>query len=191
MIIPAKKKILTYLIAFLSVLLALTWLAAVPLMMKIREISADYSKNKEILFKLDQRETLVKNIETEYQAKEEELKNVEFAFIGPEETVGFIYTLEKLAQETNNVFEIKTVSPFNPLKQEQTPFIGFRISLWGSYNKLLRFIAGLENTPYPPYRLIEIESLNVRRLSDSLVKQGITLSASDIETTLNIKIFTK
>jgi len=191
MIIPAKKKILTYLIIFFSVLLALTWSAAVPLIMKIRVMSADYSKNKEILFKLDQRETLVKNIEAEYQNKEDDLKNVEFAFIGPEETVGFIYTLEKLARETNNVFEIKTVSPFNPLKQEQTPFIGFRISLWGGYNSLLNFVASLEDTPYSPYRLIEIESLNIKRLSDPLAKQGVALSTSDIETTLNIKIFTK
>lgn len=191
MIIPAQKKILLYLIVALTVLLALIWSAVVPLMMKIREASANYGRNKEILLKLDQQEILVKNIETGYQDKQEGLKNIENVFLGPEETVGFIYALEKLAQETNNIFEIKTVSPFNPQKQEETAFIGFRISFWGDYNSLLRFVAGLENAPYPPYRLVEIEGFNVRRLSDSLIKQGVTLSASNIETILNIKIFTK
>lgn len=191
MIISAQKKILLHLIVVLAVLLALIWLAVVPLMMKIREASANYGRNKEILLKLDQQEILVKNIEMGYQDKREGLKNIEDIFLGPEETVGFIYALEKLAQETNNVFEIKTVSPFNPQKQEESAFIGFRISLWGDYNGLLRFVAGLENTPYPPYRLVEIEGLNVRRLSDSLTKQDVVLSAGDIETVLNIKIFTK
>jgi len=55
---------------------------------------------------------------------------------------------------------------------------------------MLDFMSNLENNPYPPYRLIEIESLNIKRLGEkSLVRLERDLPIGDLETVLEIKIY--
>jgi len=174
-----QKKLLFFLSLDLIILVLFVWLAAFPLINKIKAISHQYLLNQEALVNLDWRESLAKELEKKYQERQTDLLAFEEAFLNTEEAVGFISTLEKIAQQTGNIFEIRTASSFAPSTKEE-PFLIFRISLWGDFSSLLHFLANLENNPYPPYRLIEIESLTIRRLGEK-----------GLETVLGVKIYTQ
>ena len=100
--------------------------------------------------------------------------------------------METVAQQTDNFFEIKAIRPYTSLTDQERPFLGFQISLWGDFSSLLLFLANLENNPYPPYRLVEIENLVIKRLAaKDLVRFDFPLEEGDLETILSIKIYTQ
>ena len=176
---PQRKLILSFFLG-LIILILFIWLVIYPLVDRIRIASQEYLSNQEILNKLDQRESLARELEEGYQERKVDLEAIAKVLLGPEEIVGFISNLETIAQETDNNFEIKAVSPHAPSTEEEKAFLSFRISLWGDFPSLLYFLANLEDSPYPPYRLVEIENLAVRELREG-----------GLETILDVKIYTQ
>jgi len=166
-------------------------LAVFPFIGKIIKASQEYLANQEILAELDQRESLSKQLEKEYQQKETDLRNLDKVFLSAEETVGFISNLEAIARKTDNFFEIKSVSADDSSNNKESS-LNFRISLWGNFSSLLLFLANLENSPYPPYRLVEIEDMVIRRLTaESLNKFDFPLEEGDLESILSVRIYTQ
>jgi len=192
MMLSLQKKLILFLCLGLISLFLFGWLGVFPLFNKIKGLSQEYLSNQEILIKLDQRESLAKELQNDYQEREADLTELTGAFLGSDEVVGFISNLETVAQQTDNFFEIKTISTHTSLTDEERPFIGFQISLWGDFSSLLRFLANLEDNPYPPYRLVEIENLAIKRLAaKDLVRFDFPLEEGDLETILSIKIYTQ
>jgi len=187
-----QKKLISSLGIGLILLILFIYLIAFPLIDKIKTTSQEYLNNQRILTTLNQKEVLFKELEKTYQEREDDLLMIENIFIKTEEVVGLISTLEDIAQKTGNVFEIKTVNSFTPLPDEEgDSFIVLRISLWGDFSSLLSFIANLEDNPYPPYRLIEVDSLNIKRLGIlDLAYLSSNLKIGDLETIVGIKIYT-
>jgi len=184
--ISHKKKIIGSLGISLIIICLFSWLVTLPLLTKIKQLSQDYLISQETLAKLDQRDFLFRDLERSYQSKQEQLANIERAFLTQKETVGFIATLENVAQATDNIFEIKTAETFtNDEEENGEAFLSLNISLWGDFESLLLFLANLEDSPYPPYRLLEIDSLSIYRLEGDNVRSG------DLETILGIKIYTQ
>lgn len=187
----SQKKLIFFLTIDLIILLVFIWLVTCPLMGKIKTASNKYLSNQETLANLGWKESLTKELEKEYQENQNDLSALEGVFLKTEEAVGFISTLERIAEQTGNVFEIKTASSFTPSAEEES-FLAFRISLWGDFSGLLSFLANLENNPYPPYRLIEIDSLTIKKATgQGLSKTAPSLKAGDLETVLGIKIYTQ
>jgi len=187
-----QKKLILFCCLGLIGLFLFGRLGAYSLLNKIRGLSQEYLSNQEILTRLDQRESLAKELQKDYQAKEADLTEIARVLLASEETVGFISNMETVAQQTNNFFEIKTISPYTSLANEEESFLSFRISLWGDFSSLLLFLANLENSPFPPYRLVEIENLAIKRLAaKDLVRFDFPLKAGDLETILSIKIYTQ
>ncbi len=139
---------------------------------------------QESLARLDQREILFKELEKDYQEKQDALADIEGIFLKLQEAVGFISTLETIAAQTGNIFEIKTAGSFTASNENEESYLTLCISLWGNFSNILAFLANLEDSPYPPYRLIEIENLTMRRLD----KQG---AEGDLEVVISIKIYTQ
>lgn len=187
-----QKKLFGSLGISLLILILFIYLIAFPLIDKIKANSQEYLDNQSILTILHQKEALFKELEKTYQEREDDLLMIEDAFLKTEEAVGFISTLENIAKETGNVFEIKTVNSFTPLPDEEgDSFLVLRISLWGGFSNLLSFIASLEDSPYPPYRLIEVDSLNIKRLGKiDLANLSYNLKIGDLETIVGIKVYT-
>jgi len=187
-----QKKLIGSLGISLLILIIFIQLVAFPLIVKIKNTSQEYLTNQGILTALHQKETLFRELEKTYQEREDDLLMIEDTFLKTEEAVGFISTLEDIAQQTGNSFEIKTVSSFAPLPEEEgDSFLVLRISLWGDFSSLLSFIASLEDSPYPPYRLIEVDSLNIKRLGKlDLANLSSSLRTGDLETIVGIKIYT-
>ena len=190
MTLSPQRKLILFFYLGLIVLLLFIWLAIYPLVDKVRTVSQEYLSNQEILNKLDQRESLARELEESYQERKVDLEAIAKVFLGPEEIVGFISNLETIAQETDNHFEIKAVSPYIPLTEEEKAFLNFRISLWGDFSSLLSFLANLEDSPYPPYRLVEIENLAIKKLTKGRLAQ-FDLKRGDLETILDVRIYTQ
>ena len=190
MILSPQKKLILSFCSGLIVLLLFIWLAIYPLVDKVRTVSQEYLSNQEILNKLDQRESLAKELEESYQERKVDLEAIARVLLGSEEIVGFISNMETIAQKTDNYFEIKAVSPYTPLTEEEKAFLNFRIFLWGDFPGLLSFLANLEDSPYPPYRLVEIDNLTIRKLTRASLAQ-FDLKESDLETILDVKIYTQ
>lgn len=188
-----QKKFLATLIICLIIIVFFVYLIIIPLIDKIKENSEEYLSNQEILNRLDKREYVYKKLQKSYDEKNSELLVTEKILISDEETVGFIFTLEKLAEQTNNIFEIKTVSSFSPSeKKEEIPFLSLKMSLLGDFSNMLAFLSHLENNPYPPYRLIEISGVNIKKLAEKdLVNSEESLLSGDLETVLDIKVYTQ
>ena len=188
-----QKKFLATLIICLIIIVFFVYLIIIPLIDKIKENSEEYLSNQEILNRLDKREYVYKKLQKSYDEKNSELLVTEKILISDEETVGFIFTLEKLAEQTNNIFEIKTVSSFSPSeKKEEIPFLSLKMSLLGDFSNMLAFLSHLENNPYPPYRLIEISGVNIKRLAEKdLVNSEESLLLGNLETVLDIKVYTQ
>ena len=192
MTLSLKEKLILFPCLGLIVLLVFIWLMVCPLFDKISAQSQEYLSGQETLIKLDQRESSAQEVERDYQEREADLVGLAGVFLGSEEIVGFISNLETIAQQTNNFFEIEAVSPYSPLTEEERPFLNFQISLWGDFSGLLVFLAHLENNPYPPYRLVEIENLTIRRLAaKNLARLDFPVEQGDLETVLSIKIYTQ
>jgi hypothetical protein len=190
---PLQKKLFVSLGIGLVVLALFVWLAILPLIEKIKQLSQEYLTNQEILAKLDQREFLFKDLERSYQERQDQLSIIKGTFLTQGETVGFISTLEEIAEKTGNIFEIKTAKSFTSSSEENgETFLSLRISLWGDFESLLLFLANLEDSPYPPYRLLEIDSLSINRLTEEGADKVIPrFKIGDLETVLGIKIYTK
>ncbi len=189
----SQKKLIGSLGIGLAILILFVWLAALPLIGKIRQISQEYLANKETLMKLDKQELLFRNLGESHLEKQYQLLNIGGAFLSQQETVSFISTLEDIAQGTGNIFEIKTAKSFIPSEEQGGEgFLSLQVSLWGDFRSLLLFLANLEDSPYPPYRLLEIDSFSINRLSkESRERISLGLAEGDLETILGIKIYTK
>ncbi|MBC8294431.1 MAG: hypothetical protein H8E55_01330, partial [Pelagibacterales bacterium] len=99
-----QRKFLATLIISLIVIIFFIYLIIFPLINKIEENSEEYLSNQEIINRLDKREYMYKKLQKSYDEKNSELLVTEKILINDEETAGFIFILEKLAEQTNNVF---------------------------------------------------------------------------------------
>jgi len=157
---PKQKFYFSIVIVF--VILALIVFAVIfPLIGKIRTSANNYLEGKKTLLVLEANIKDVKSLEKKYQEVKDTFAKLETAFLDPAETLGFITSLEKLAEETGNSFAIEKVNIASEGK-----FINFQVSLSGDFSSLVNFLIGLENTPYPPYRLVGVENIDIRKISD-------------------------
>ncbi|MFH1460960.1 MAG: hypothetical protein ABIF84_00860 [Patescibacteria group bacterium] len=189
-----QRKTVIIITISLAGLVLVIGLAVLPLIDKIKNLSQEYLNNQTALAQLDQKEILLKELEQYYQEKEKDLSVINQALLDSQETVGFISTLENIARQTGNLFEIKTAESIIPLEGEenQDNFLNLRISLWGNFSNLLIFLANLENNPYPPYRLLEIDSISITRLSEENASRlDLNIAEGTLETILGIKIYTQ
>jgi hypothetical protein len=187
----AQKKLFLSLAVGMAGLIVFIGLIICPLINRIRIAAQECLNNQDVLAKLDQRVSLLKGLKKNYQDNQSNLLMLENAFLGPEETIGFITTLETIANQTNNFFEIKSVSS-NPEDETKAAYLRLNIYLWGNFFGLLNFLANLENIPYPPYRLIEVDTLTIRKLAkEDLSRIEMNLGEGKLETVLSVKVYTQ
>lgn len=180
------------------ILFLLVWLVVYPLIGKIGQISETYLSNQQILAKLSYRETAAKKLQEGFQQMQVDFSRIENAFLKQEEIVGFIRTLEAIAQKTGNDFDIKllgspnTASGSSDSGGSAESSLSFQITLWGGFPNLLKFSVSLEDTPYQPYRLIEIDNLNVKKLEEGVsTESGSGTKTGGLKSILDIKIYTQ
>jgi len=171
-----KQKFYLSLGVILIIAAAMVFCVIFPLLGKIGAASRDYLEGEKTIALLEREIVEVKNMEKAHQEIKKTFSELQTAFLDSEETLGFITSLERLAATTQNTIEIRGVST-SPLGD----FINFQISITGSPSNLIYFLTAIENTPYPPYRLVEIENIGISKSTQD----------SSIQTNLEIKVYTK
>jgi len=126
-----------------------------------------------------------KNIYQEVNPNLDEINNL---FIDPEVPVEFIGFLEKTSQDCGISINTSLLSAKKSDKDFWN-FLSFRITAASSFSKFLTFLEKVENSHY----LIEIQNLNIKRLSedDLKLKDFEGFSVGDVEVNLSIKVYTK
>lgn len=184
-----KKKIISFIAFGLAVLGLVFALIVYPLINKIAEASQKYRSNREILDSFNKRESLARELKKDFQQQQSNLSKIDGILLVPEETVGFISTLEAIAEETGNILEIKTASPSDSSDKTES-FLFLRATIRGDFAGLLYFIAKIEDSPYPPYRLIKVDNLNIRKLTKiDLSRLESEIEERDLESNIEIKIY--
>jgi len=205
--LQAQKKMVISIVGHLLFLILIVFFVCLPLVYMIGKLSDQYLSDKEKLVRLSQGDNLIKKLEKDLSDNQDKLDKIDTIFLDPDEIVGLMNDLEKIADKTNNVFKLQSISePVKQIKEttageeekqeKQKPMISFQLSLTGKYVDLIRFVANLEDTPYPPYRLIKIDDISIKGvLSESLPGllniAGPSLASNSVNSILNIKIYTQ
>ena len=175
------KKIYLFIIGAIVILILLVFVVALPLVNKIETLSKEYADGQTMLSQIQQKELLLRQQEELLKKTQEKFSKVEKSFLESADLVNFIASLEKIAKDTKSQFEIKSVSP--PDKEKQ--YFTFAIIVKNNFPDFLRFLFALENTPQPPYRLIEVKSLTLKGIK---LQEGEEAKAAEVEGNLEIKV---
>lgn len=186
------NKILLISLLGIIVLTASTFFIIIPLLNKIRAASNEYLTNQKIISRFTESKTFFMNLEKKYKNNQDDISKIEGAFLSKKDIVDFVATLERIAVQTNNIFEIQFVESLDQkiaAPKETIPSLSFRISLKGNFNNLLDFIAHLENSPFPPYRLISLEDLAIKKITNISSALDSDFNGTILQSDLSIRIY--
>jgi Tfp pilus assembly protein PilO len=189
--IDLKKQITVILIGSLAAALILFFIFVFFFLKGIKQTSADLIniKKESLLFqtKLSGEEDVNEN----YQKIEPDLTKIENSFVNPEVPIDLIKFWEQTASNSGIYINIAPISSSADDKDKKYAwgFMNFRLSLFGSFEDLLRFLERIEAGPY----LIEIKDLSIQKLnsSDLVSKEYPGLSVNDVKAILTLKVFTE
>ena len=186
MAITNKIKIsaVIFIVLSISFIVFLIW----PLFREIKKSSANILSQKAGLTTL---ETKTKNLE-EFKSYSQEIKpnleKIDTIFIDPEVPVEFIRFLEKTARDCQASLKISPAFP-TQIEKEPWPALLFQVTTTSPFPNFLKFLEKLESSIY----LIEIQSLNISRLTETELKSPELekFSLGDIRARVSLKAFTK
>lgn len=181
-----KHKIYLNLILLAGIILILLFAGISPLLAEIKQLSVDYKQSNNLLASYQEKTgNYFQELEQQYLDLQSEISKIQQAFIDSEKAVEFILKVERLANTTNNYQEIKEIS----VTENNSKGLTFRISLWGSYPNLIKFLAQLENMDY----FVDSNNLQMSSIQEQelrgLENNGIIVSAGDIKSVLEINVY--
>lgn len=182
-----RQKIYLTLIASAIIIIALLLFLVIPLVHNIKSLSGNLIEKKNTVESFKEKsDKYLKHLKNEYANLEPEISKINSSFIDPEKAVDFILAVERIANLTNNYQEIREIS-----SSKEKDVLSFQISLWGSFPNLIKFLAQLENMDY----FVDSSSFQITKIEENelkgFVERGILVSADNIRSTINIKVYTK
>jgi len=189
--IDLKKQITVILIGSLATALILFFIFVFFFLKGIKQTSADLVNIKKELFLFQTKLSGEEDVNENYQKIEPDLTRIENSFVNPEVPVDLIKFWEQTALNSGIYINIVPISSSADDKDKKYAwgFMNFRLSLFGSFEDLLRFLERIETGPY----LIEIKDLSIQKLnsSDLVSKEYPGLSVNDVKAILTLKVFTE
>jgi len=189
--IDLKKQITVILIGSLATALILFFIFVFFFLKGIKQTSADLVNIKKELFLFQTKLSGEEDVNENYQKIEPDLTRIENSFVNPEVPVDLIKFWEQTALNSGIYINIVPISSSADDKDKKYAwgFMNFRLSLFGSFEDLLRFLERIETGPY----LIEIKDLSIQKLnsSDLVSKEYPGLSVNDVKAILTLNVFTE
>jgi len=181
-----QHKIYLNLIGLVVISLILVFVGVRPLIAKVKQLSQDYQqKNKTLISYQKKVGNYLQELEEKYSQLQTEVNQINQAFIDSEQAINLILKVEQLAKTTNNYQEIKEIS----LAEGEDQSLTFRVSLWGSYPNLIKFLAQVENMGY----FVSSSYLHLTGIKESelrgLEKEGMIVSPGDVKSVLEINVY--
>ena len=188
-----KNKINLSLIIFSILSVSLIVFLIYPLFREMRMDSEDLISQKQKIISLEKKIENLGKFQIIWQGIEPDFQKIEKLFIDPEVPVEFISALEAIAKDCQMTIEISSF-PSSRTEKDLWSSLFFQISSATSFSKFLKFLEKIETSPY----LIEISSLNVRKLTEAELAQpflqkelGEGNSLGDVAATFSLKVYTK
>jgi Na+-transporting methylmalonyl-CoA/oxaloacetate decarboxylase gamma subunit len=183
-----KQKIYLVLTGIIILFLVIIFLVVPFLIGKIGKAASNLALQKEELEKIQGEQKDVLKWKKDYQEDRSEVDKIINGFITKEGAIDFIVSLEKIAQETGNRYEIKVVekptsSNQSADKSELLSFVDFHISLWGGFPNLLRFMVYLDNLSYAK----EIQGLQIQGIVADDATKGVKMG--DVSSVIGIRAY--
>ena len=175
----AKKQIILFWGICLIIALVIVWLFIIPLSGTIKQISSDLVETKTRLAIIHNEKGEVEGVESICNKIDPDLQKMEALFVNKDVPIEVIEFLEDMAVISGLSIEISPAS-LDGYEDEIWDFVGFRLSLYGSYINFMKFLEKIETGPF----LIEMYDLSIREMSD---REGF--SYDDVGIVLTAKIF--
>lgn len=167
------------------------------LFLSIKEVSFDYAQSQKELLTLQKKGVLIKEFEKELESIQSDWPKIEAVFLQEKDILGFVETLEMLAEKTKNRHSINIIgtppakAAMSEAKADEAPsFFVFRINLLGSLSSLFDFLNYLENQPI----YLSVEDVQLVRSEGGLAgfdKTAVPLAPGDVSAVLTIKVFAR
>lgn len=167
------------------------------LFLSIKEVSFDYAQSQKELLTLQKKGVLIKEFEKELESIQSDWPKIEAVFLQEKDILGFVETLEMLAEKTKNRHSINIIgtppakaAPGESKADEAPSFFVFRINLLGSLSSLFDFLNYLENQPI----YLSVEDVQLVRSEGGLAgfdKTAVPLAPGDVSAVLTIKVFAR
>ncbi len=188
-----KNKINLSLAIFIILNLSLILFLICPLFQGIKNDSKELISQKQKIVSLKTKIENLGKFQTLWQEIEPNFQKIEKLSIDPDVPVEFISSLEKISKDCQMAIKISS-TPSSGTEKDPWPSLFFQISSATSFSKFLKFLEKLETSPY----LIEISSLNVRKLTEAELTQpflqkelGEGRSLGDVAAALSLKVYSK
>lgn len=139
-----------------------------PTFSEIKKSSQDFLSQKEKLTSLETKAENLEKFQTYYQEIKSNLEKIDKLFVNPEVPVDFISFLEETSRDSDVAIKI---APGSLAKTAPWSSLFFQIATVSSFPNFLKFLEKLESSIY----LIEIQNLNIARLSEDDVSANISL----------------
>lgn len=181
-----KQKIYLTLIIFILIVIGLLVFLINPLVDKVKLSSVEFRKKSDLSASYKEKGgNYLEELRDKHTSLEPDILEVNESFVDSERAVDFILAVEQAAALTNNYQEIKEIS------SAEEGALSFRVSLWGSFPNLIKFLAQLENMDY----FIDFDSLQTGRIGErdlkTLIDKGIVVSIGDVKSVVEINAYTK
>jgi len=184
----AKKQIILFSGVCLAISLILIFSFIAPLIIGIKNSSLELIDIEKELSIIHEKAGGINDTKEICDAISPDLERSENLFVNLEVPVSLMEFLENNAD--NLSLSVKTSPVFlKEVKDDIWDFVGFRLTITGSYDNFMRFIEKIESAPF----LTEIQELSARTLTSS--ELGIdgyeAFSLGDVSASLTIKVFGK
>lgn len=182
-----KRKIQILLVFFFGITILLVIFLIYPLFSGIKKISQDFLSQKEELLTLEKKVENLEKFKIIFPEISGDLEKIDNLFVDREVPVDFIRFLEKTSRDSQVSLKISAGGALK-IEKDPWPSISFQLFLAGPFPSLSQFLEKLESSIY----LIEIQNLNISRLSETELKskEFEKFSLGDVKATLSIKVFT-
>lgn len=164
------KKTLIISVFFIILILILIIFAIFPLLKEIKESSNELILEKGKLVTLNIEIEKFKQFEKTYKTLQPDFEKSDKLLINYGAPVDFIKFLKKTAGDSNVLIEISTGSS-RLSKKGSWAFLGFQLSLTGSFPDFIKFLKKMESSPY----LIEFSNLNLKKAGEGNVNGNLLL----------------
>ena len=164
--------------AFIAASIAIFVAVIFPLLVKIQTDSQMLSEQKAASESFYQKWKNIGSLKKQYEQIGTELNN-QAGFLIKNDVLNFFTATENTARVTGNRQEISIA---DDSQNNATSTLQLRISLYGSFPDLLKFLIGMENAPY----FNDVSSLQIIRLAD---EKNTGYKSGEINTIINLNAY--
>lgn len=151
----------------------------------LQSIRSDFLKHRQELASLNNKRSNLFELKKEYEKISIHTEEISNVFLSKDKTSAFINLLEKTGARLNVNVDVTALSEIQSSGVDGN-FLNFNITLTGSYNNLINFIAQLENIPF----LIALQKIEILNMPQDKNSKSENNYSEYLKANLELKVLT-